>query len=321
VNGHERNNSDNTGYRSGTVIDYLFAFISAALFGSISTVAKPTLSSTIHPLVLSAMVYLIAAVVMSPIAHRNSSNNSERGNNTLLLKRRDYLYIIAIAILGAVMAPTLYFIGLEQTTASNAAILSNAEIVFTLLIAVLFFREKIKPVGYVGVLLVLFAVIIITTNQNLQPLSSLSKINYGDLLVVASTLFWGIDNNISKIVSHKIHNTGRIVQLKSFIGGLLLMVIVLTSGIQTNINLTQIPNIILLGAGGFGMSIFLFLHSLKRIGTVRTIIIFSTSSIFGVIFSMTFLNEQLHIFQLMAIPVMIFGIYLVNRKNNEIIIS
>jgi drug/metabolite transporter (DMT)-like permease len=75
--------------------------------------------------------------------------------------------------------------------ASNAAILSNTEIVFTILIAVLFFREKIKPVGYVGVLLVLFAVIIITTNQNLQILNPLSKINYGDFLVVASTLFWG----------------------------------------------------------------------------------------------------------------------------------
>ena len=154
--------------------------------------------------------------------------------------------------------PTLYFIGLKQTTASNAAILSNAEIVFTLVIAVLFFKEKIKPVGYVGVILVLFAVIVITANQNLQDLGSLTKINYGDLLVVAPTVLWGIDNNISKILSHKINNTAKIVQLKSFIGGSLLMAIVIMLGIKININLTQIPNIILLGAGGFGMSIFFF---------------------------------------------------------------
>lgn len=97
------------------------------------------------------------------------------------------------------------------------------------------------------------------------------------------------------------------------------MVIILC--IRININLTQIPNIILLGAGGFGMSIFFFLHSLRIIGTVRTIVIFSTSSIFGVIFSIAFLHEQLQILQLTAIPVMIFGIYLVNRKNNDIVIS
>ena len=270
---------------------------------------------------LSSMVYLVAALVMTPIAHIRSSTSISPATTKVFQRQNDYLYIFAIAISGAVIAPTLYFIGLEQTTASNAAILSNTEIVFTVLIAVLFFKERIKPIGYVGVLLVLFAVIIITTNQNLEALDSLMKINYGDLLIVTSTLFWGIDNNISKIVSHKINNTAKVVQLKSFIGGLLLVVVVVTSGIQININLTQIPNIILLVAGGFGRSIFFFLHSLRRIGTVRTIIIFSTSSIFGVIFSMAFLHEQLHIFQLTAIPVMIFGIYLVNRKNEYAISS
>ena len=160
------------------------------------------------------------------------------------------MYVIAIAILGAVVAPTLYFIGLEQTTASHAAILSIAEVVFTALIAILFFGEQIKPIGYVGIILVLLAVfIIITTAQNSQALDSLTKINYGDLLIVASTFFWGIDNNISKIVSHKINNTAKIVQLKSLIGGSLLIAIVIILGIKININLTQIPNIILLGMG------------------------------------------------------------------------
>lgn len=136
--------------------------------------------------------------------------------------------------------------------------------------------------------------------------------------MIASTLFWGIDNNISKIVSYRIKNTARIVQLKSLVGGLLLLAIVIIWDIKININTTQIPYIILLGTGGFAISIFFFLHSLRRIGTVRTIIIFSTSSIFGVIFSIVFLHEELQISQLTAIPVMMLGIYLVNRKNNDI---
>lgn len=297
---------------------YLFAIISAALFGSISTIAKPALSATIHPLLLSSIVYLVAAMVMTPIAYRSNTSNDDDDSNTLFLKRKNYLYIFAIAILGAVVAPTLFFMGLEQTTASHASILSIAEIVFTALIAILFFGEQIKPIGYVGVILVLLAVFIITTAQNFQTLGSLTKITYGDLLIVASTFFWGIDNNISKIVSHKI-NAAKIVQLKSLIGGSLLIAIVIILGIKININLTQIPIIILLGAGGFGMSIFFFLHSLRRIGTVRSIVILSTSSIFGVIFSIAFLHEQLQVLQVAAILVMVFGIYLVNRKNNDII--
>jgi drug/metabolite transporter (DMT)-like permease len=296
--------------RSTVFFGYLFAVISAALFGSISTVAKPALSATIHPLLLSSIVYLVAAMVMTPIAYKRGSSYD---SITLFLKRKNYLYIFAIAILGAVVAPALFFMGLQQTTASHASILSIAEIVFTALIAILFFGEQIKPIGYVGIILVLLAVFIITTAQNFQTLGSLTKINYGDLLIVASTFFWGIDNNISKIVSHKL-NAAKIVQLKSLIGGSLLITIVIILGIKINLNLTQIPFIILLGAGGFGMSIFFFLHSLRRIGTVRSIVILSTSSIFGVILSIAFLHEQLQVLQVAAILVMMFGIYLVNRK-------
>jgi drug/metabolite transporter (DMT)-like permease len=306
--------SNSLGYRSHTLFGYLFAIISAALFGSISTVAKPALSATIHPLLLSSIVYLVAAMVMTPIAYKSSSSDD---SSTLFLKRKNYLYIFAIAISGAVVAPSLYFIGLEQTTASHASILSIAEIVFTALIAILFFGEQIRPIGYVGIILVLIAVFIIASAQNYQALGLSTRINYGDLLIVASTFFWGIDNNISKIVSHKI-NAAKIVQLKSLIGGSLLMAIVIILGIKINLNLTQIPIIILLGAGGFGMSIFFFLHSLRRIGTVRSIVILSTSSIFGVIFSIAFLHEQLQVVQVAAILVMMFGIYLVNRKNSDI---
>ena len=51
----------------GVLIGYMSAVLSAALFGSISTIAKPTLSSTINPVFLSSLVYLVAAVVMTPV--------------------------------------------------------------------------------------------------------------------------------------------------------------------------------------------------------------------------------------------------------------
>jgi drug/metabolite transporter (DMT)-like permease len=181
-----------------------------------------------------------------------------------------------------------------------------------------FFDEHIKPIDYVGVILVLIAVFMITMNYNPQIRNQIFGINYGDVLIIISTLFWAMDNNISKIVSHKM-NAAKIVQLKSLIGGLLLMAIVIASGIKININLTQIPNILLLGIGGFAASIFFFLHGLKRIGTIKTILIFSTSSVFGVVFSFVFLQEKLQVTLLYAIPVMLCGIYLINRKNSVIL--
>ena len=96
MDNHDSNNSDSVDYRSRGLLGYLFAFISAALFGSISTVAKPALSGTLHPLLLSSMVYLVAALVMTPIAYKKSSNNSRNSNENIafLLKRKNYLYIV-----------------------------------------------------------------------------------------------------------------------------------------------------------------------------------------------------------------------------------
>jgi hypothetical protein len=90
-------------------------------------------------------------------------------------------------------------------------------------------------VGYIGVILVLFAVFIITVDHNSQIVNHILTINYGDILIIASALLWAMDNNTSKIVSHKL-KIAKIVQLKSFIGGSLLIVIVIAFGIKINIS-------------------------------------------------------------------------------------
>jgi drug/metabolite transporter (DMT)-like permease len=53
------------------------------------------------------------------------------------------------------------------------------------------------------------------------------------------------------------------------------------------------------------------------LGTIRTIIIFSTSSVFGLIFAFIFLNEPVTVYQIIAVLAMPAGIYIVNRKNGN----
>ena len=220
--------------------------------------------------------------------------------------------MLAIALSGAVVAPVLYFAGLEQTTASDTAILGNGEIIFSVLLALLFFKERLGRIGYLAVAMVLIGVVIVTTNLEFSS-SSFDLKNIGNVLVIGATVFWALDNNLSRVLSNKIE-AARIVQLKSAIGGAILLSFVLVFQITINIELEHIPNIILLGTLGFGMSIFLFIHGLKRIGTVKTIMIFSTSAIFGLIFASLFLNEEISHYQLIAMAIMLSGLYLLHRK-------
>lgn len=259
--------------------------------------------SNTNILLLCSFSYLIAAATFTPIAHKTTST----------FVKKDYWILLIISICGATLAPFLYFLGLNQSNASDTSILSNAEIVFTVLLALIFFKERLKPIGFVAVGLVLFGVVIVTSN--LQVSSSLFQINTGHLLIIGSTALWALDNNLSRIISTRV-NTARLVQLKSAIGGAIMLGIIFALGIPLQISAQQIPYLILLSILGFGGSLYFFLQSLKRIGTIRTIAIFSMSSVFGLVFAGIFLHEQISAFQIIAIIIMLTGIYLINRKES-----
>ncbi|MDE1726483.1 MAG: DMT family transporter [Thaumarchaeota archaeon] len=287
-------------------IGYASAILCAVLVGSISTASKPVLANT-NPLMYGALVYLLAALASVPLSYKAKG---------LQVRIRDWPLILAITASGAIVAPILFFTGLEQTTASDTAILSNSETIFTVLFALVFFKEKLRPRGYLAVALVLIGVIVVTTNlQFTDFLSNLKK--EGNLLIIASMALWALDNNISKIVAHRV-DVSRLVQLKGLIGGGILFIFAMASKIPIGITSIEIPNLLLVGMIGFGISLYLFLHSLKRIGTVRTMLIYSTGTVFGLFFAVTFLHEAIGLYQILAIALMLTGIYLVTKESHSV---
>ena len=287
-------------------LGYLFAILAAIMFGSVSTLAKP-LVSTVNPLLLSSMIYLIVAVTLTPLAHKQPFSAN----------KKNYLLILAIAICGAVIAPSLFFVGLTHASASDAALIANGEVFFSVLLAMAFFKERLGKLGYVATVLVLAGMIIVTTDLNFSDFT-LQQIHYQDMLLILSMLFWGIDNNLSRILAQKIH-VAKIAQIKSAIGGTIMLVIAIFGfGVPLNVQMSQIPPILVLGVVGFAVSLYFFLQSLKRISTVRTVLIFSMSSVFGLVAASVFLQEQISWYQIMAAGIMIFGIYLMNRKESTI---
>ncbi len=289
-----------------TQLGYVFAVLAAVMFGSVSVLAKPIISS-VDPILLASLVYIISAITLSPFAQRKKKN----------LTRRDLLLILSIAVCGAVIAPSLYFVGLTHASASDAALIANGEVFFSVLLAVLFFRERLRVGGWIAILLVLAGMVIITTNLNFADFT-LEQIHYKDMLLISSMLFWALDNNLSRYLAQKM-DVANIVQIKSAIGGVMLLVIaLLVFRVDISLETGQIIPILLLGTVGFAASLFFFLQGLKRIGTVRTITIFSMSSVFGVVAAASFLGEQISLYQIVAAGIMILGVYLVSRKGNVI---
>ena len=84
------------------------------------------------------------------------------------LSKKELPYTLAMILLD-VAAPIFLLLGLSQTTAANASLLNNFEIVATALIALCVFRERISPRLWLGILFVTLSCAFLTV----EDLSSL----------------------------------------------------------------------------------------------------------------------------------------------------
>lgn len=290
-------------HRQHGVAGYLSVLLASALFGSVFSLAKVPLD-TVDPLALSAVIYTIAGLGLIPFAKASFRFDT----------RRDYYYVAIITVFGAVAAPVLLLYGLEQTDASDAAILANGEIVFTLILAAVFFGEK--PHGRLGMLAVALVVIglfIATTDLKLSE--TIIEFNAGNILILASMSMWAVDNNISRRLTSHV-SPAKIAMVKSLAGGLILLAVTLAIGrgaVIVSIEPGLWLIIVGLSVSGFGGALLLFLHGIKRIGTVKTMSVFSTTPIFGIVIAAVALGESISIFQGIATGLIILGILLVSR--------
>jgi drug/metabolite transporter (DMT)-like permease len=289
--------------KSEAIIGYLSVLFAAALFGSVFTVAKIPLTS-VDPLALSSIVYIVSGLGLIPFARASFRLDS----------RKDYLLMLVVSLLGAVAAPALLLYGLQQTDASDASILTNGEVIFTIILSAAFFGEKPKGrIGVFAVSLVIAGLFIATTD--LQLSETILQFNAGNLMILGSMFFWAVDNNISRRLTTRIH-PAKIAMVKSLIGGLILLGIAVLVGkgaefstIDSNLWLIIIP----MSLSGFGGALLLFLQGIKRIGTVKTMSIFSLTPIFGIVIAALVLGESITILQGVATAIIIGGIMILTR--------
>lgn len=292
-------------HRQRLLIGYLSVLFAAVLFGSVFSLAKIPLN-TIDPLVLTAIVYTISGLALIPFA--KASFTFER--------RDDYFYILIVTIFGGVLAPVLLMYGLQVTAASTAAILTNGEIVFTIALSSIFFGEK--PHGLVGLFAIILVVIglVIATTEDLKALESILELNVGNIMILASMFMWAIDNNVSRRLTSGA-SPAKIAMVKSLAGGLVLIAIALALGKGNTIMEIKFDMWILIvgmSIAGFGGALLLFLEGIKRIGTVKTMSMFSLTPIFGIVVAALTLGESITLFQGIATGLVIVGIILIGRS-------
>ncbi|WP_456394716.1 DMT family transporter [Thermococcus sp.] len=293
---------------------YIGALLAAFLFGISSTLNKIALEN-VHPLVVAGSIYLTAGVVLmviryTPVKDRILEQLKSKVATQDSFSRKDFLLLGVIALFGSFLAPLLFMFGLDRTTAVNASLLLNTETLFTVILALLLFGEKISRRGAIGILFILIGAVVVSTESLMGV--HLTEGLLGNALVVLASLSWAIDNNLSKLLSLK-RDLLLVTSLKGLLGGSALLSLAVLFDISLDIPLESLPYLLTVGSLSIGFSIVLFLFALREIGAMKTGAIFATSSLMGAVTAFLVLGESFTGIKAIFGMIMLGGVYLLSE--------
>ena len=233
--------------------------VGAAALYALNKPFSKLLLGDVPPRMLAALLYLGAGSGMLLV--RFFDRIAGRVRLETPLTRWDLPYTAGMVALD-IAAPIFLMTGLSETTASNAALLNNFEIVATALIALLLFREPISRRLWLAIALVTLASALLS----FEDASSLS-FSRGSPLVLLACVCWGFENNCTRRISGR--DPLEIVIVKGFGSGLGALCVALLLGERLPAALPLL-GALLLGFVAYGLSILLYLYAQRGLGAART---------------------------------------------------
>ncbi len=268
----------------------------AILFGA-STPLTKLLLANISPWMLAGLLYLGSGLGLW--LYRRLSHAAP-----IRLPRHEICWLSGAVLSGGVIAPVLLLLGLAGMPASGASLLLNAEGVFTALLAWFVFHENVDRRITLGMFAIVMGAVVL--NLNWSEAIRLGSI-WPALAILGACFAWGLDNNLTRKVS--LNDATGIATIKGLVSGIVNLILALLLG-ATLPDLPLLGGALVLGFLAYGVSLTLFVLSLRHLGTARTGAYFSIAPFFGAALSIVLLNEPLTTPLLLAGLLMAIGVWL-----------
>jgi len=285
-----------------------FALLAALLYGISSPVSKILLETT-SPELMASLLYLGAGFGMFAVSLLTKVKNGK--TNEAPLTKKDFPFVLGmiLMILLDIAAPIFLMIGLSMTTAANASLLNNFEIVTTVLVAFFIFHEKIDRRLRIAIVLIVAASILLTFDD----MSSFS-FSTGSVFVLLACLCWGFENNCTRMLSVK--NPMEIVVVKGFGAGFGALVIAsFVQGLETN--LQSVIAALVLGFFAYGLSIYFYVLAQRYLGAAKTSAFYAFAPFIGAGISFAVFRTELTPLYAVAALVMVIGAFFAARGGHR----
>jgi len=273
-----------------------YCAIAALLFGA-STPAASVIAEDMKPLVLAGLLYIGAAIAVSPWWL------AQPPERTAL--HRDWRPLALAIVAGGAVGPALLTAGLVDTPAATASLLLNMELVATVALAATLFREHLGRSMIVAVSLVTAAGVLLVWQPG-------AAVNVSALLIVAACFCWGLDNSVTSRIDQV--SPQHVTFLKGLAAGSVNLVLGLVITGPGEVNTWSVLAALVVGAFGYGMSMTLWVRGAQQLGAARGQVIFASAPFLGAVLSWVVLSDAVDAVQLAALVVAAAGVALALRS-------
>ncbi len=248
----------------------LLALLAALLFG-VSTPLVQRFGAGVGSFATAGLLYAGAALV-GALLRRPVDREAH-------LRPGDLPRLALMALFGAGLGPVALAWGLQHTSGASASLMLTLEAVFTAVLARLFYHEALG--GRVALALSLL------TAGGLALALDRAQAAGGQLIgllaVAAATVFWGVDNTLSRALSAR--DPGRVVMLKGALGAAATASLAAVYG-EPVPALPAAAGLLLVGATGYGLSLRFYLLAQRSFGAARTGSVFAFAPFVGALLAL-----------------------------------
>jgi len=284
----------------------IFSAILAAALYALNAPASKLLLQHVSPSMMAALLYLGAGLGMLGMGLVRKAAGKPSGGQKLT--RKDLPYTIGMIVLD-ILAPIFLMLGISRTTAENASLLNNFEIVATSLIALFIFREKISRKLWAAIGLIVLSSALLTV----EDASSL-QFSMGSVFVLLACCCWGMENNCTRMLSKG--DPQEIVIIKGVGSGTGALIVALLTG-ESFPAWGYVPAALALGFVAYGLSIYFYVYAQRYLGAARTSAYYAVAPFIGVLLSLVIFREWPGWMFFAALTVMIAATVLVTKDQAE----
>ncbi|NYZ78530.1 DMT family transporter [Candidatus Micrarchaeota archaeon] len=288
---------------SEETVGVILVLISILFYGLEPIVSKYTVN-TVNPLFTATISILFASIIPLFIL-------VNKGMVKELIKRENIVYLFFISFFGSVIALILFLVGVGMTSGISASLLLQIEPIYSALLGFFVLREAIGKRQFLAMFLIIIGVGVIFYNGSLQ-------INYGDILVLATPLFYQISHLIVKKVMKNIEEDVIVAGRFLYAVPIFLILSTLAGANQFEVLLKPLYFSLLLFLGvSWALGYILWIKAIKRINLSKATVIVAPYPILSVILAWIVLSEIPSVYQITGLFLVIIGIYATGKTKSE----